>query len=1704
MAFNYQTLSLRDFGSGMDQQSAETSVREGFSESLTNVDPKPEGYLTKRKGYQGYCGFVPARVFKVEYSDDATENLCLFLDDSIDLSTVRSSPIIVQGRTSSANTNNAGDFPTDADTVKYYSGFTADVRKEFSTGTNTLSIPESEHGISSNLLAVGVTESTSLTNNSNSVFDVDSVEITKANNLVEVTYTNGTGSAFNGFVYISDRTAGASDFVSGTTSILTGTNTYTTTQATHNLNNNQILVTVYEDDGTKYKLIKPDSVEINTSGDVDITITNGTGSAFNAIFILHSVPTVNSVTGSIASGNTLDITISSLDNDFLFARAYLEQTIGGTLEEVIPNSITVDALTSTATVSFQNNTGSSTNFFVYYDTASISTNKLCVDASVIGGGDVFTDTRPQLTLWGLSHSEIYGTKSSSKKEGWVNHIDSYRSIAQNKVVTGLGGNLFEAGGTATNFLLTTKYPNLRERTASAATVGPVFWETGATPALTRGYITADNGASNFLEISAVAFDSGTGWVKYTIEAPSLLVNGTLSTIINVDQDYLTVQQTGYSVNNGTFLIKAVTTGTDQIFISVLNSSRNTDDFDETDVGGRAGIFTDSITLSGDSPFLDNDRLLSDLFTDDLVIEVQSSSGTTVVIRGVDDKLEIPAGLRVLARRDSYVLPLRLLDGTTSVSNLVRGDMLSVTNVTRLLRVVSINPNSNLSVTIDGTGTTATATLSSGDTTKFKVGQKLLFLRAGVYSGVQEITSIPSLTTIQFSSTQTSTGVSGVIHGNTVELDEQFAIEDTANNTISYTTPCRWIPIEAPDDSFGNTPSTYIQHFTANDYDNQPFLRSVMVSDNLYLTNGDDEVFKYDGNEIYRAGLPRWQAQLFITTDTTPASGGTIDFTPVESTTVTAVSGTKFTLTGLEDRNVFSIGDRIQHSNDKAKYTVVDVSDNGTNAIIHVSSAISGAASGNLSFTNTYRYYFRLNAVDTNQNLIASAVVGAEDNVVELGESAQVRLRLVGFPAWDIYDYDRLEVEIYRTQANTQAPYFKLATIPMNFNNNTGYIDYIDTDADDVLRDLDQVNTAILGQELGTQFSIPLRAKYITSAGNRLILGNIQDFPQLDIQLIDTGSRINVAALNGDIYTFRRDNTNTSTTTDMLNVARYEFVNTSTSVSISTPEADQFRVNFTGHSLSVGDWIYLFHVATADGDNVSFSGWWQVSEVVDVNNIDIDFPDRPAAGSGDADRIATATTTTDIPVYLGTDGNYTMFNGNKDTTSAYESVALRRLANAINTSMRMTNRGLSGQSSFEPWMIAEAGGEFNVGQLRIRQPKQEDTTLEVGLPSFSGFNIFVNSILRTSGTEISAIQLQFPSRIIASPPNFPEIFDNPRALIDDESPSAIDVNSADGQEITGIIPFFGDAAFGASQKDGVVVVFKTNSIYLVNLAAKAQGLNPVQKLESRGLGCTAPFSITVTRNGINFANESGIYQLTRQLTVEYVGQKIERLWREDVNQNKLAIMQGHHFPIGNQYKLSVPTSTDFVNSKVFVYDHTREYRGQGFGSWTQYDNHPATGWANLSTDAYFSTTDGQVFSIRRASDVTDFRDDAAAISMEAILRAWDFGDAGIRKVIGKLVAHFRSISDMNGTAIFSAPDLTEEFDQLDAFSVDISTDETTGLSDTSGRKVISIRFSINKRKLVYVQLKLTNSTIDEPVELTHIDFRVAGMTAEGITQAARTT
>lgn len=1712
MAVQFTSIPENSFQFGIDARSSENQILQGFVQDLLNADIVEER-VRKRPGYQGFAGNLPFRALRLDY-DDATNEVVFTLDSSASLENVRSSPIVIYGR-SSTFTSGQGPFYKTADVAKYYSGFTVPLRKQITAPSGTLTVTAAEHGIGTTNLFASVLESTDLLTTDYSKIEVNSITVSESTFDLSIAYNTYVDR--NVFVVTADKsTSSGSSYVFAATATGTGSQTISIPTATHNLTNYNIVAQIQRDTGASRVQVQPDTFVVDPStGNVTITLTNGTGSSQDYYVLLSAAPVTNIVTGTVDASATSTVTISNLTSPWLFYGIYLEQTPGGNLELVIPESVEYSASTNSAVLTFINGSTSARNVVVYYEYGTVRSNQLrIVDASVTVSG---SDSAPQLTIWGLDADEVYPTKSA--REGWVTHVDAYRRSGEQRLVSGAGGVIYAAreySEVASQYFLPLLYPSLSSRTTTSRILGPTFWDTGETPARSRGYITADASGTHWAAVTAVAYDSANTWTKYTLSLPSkLILDSTgaptsLSSVISTTtdlEDWITIQGMSYSIHEGTFRIMQVQDGTNQIFVWVENSSSTNSDFDDSGVGGEASISTDQLTWSASSPYVPGDQLLSDVLDSDTdLVSILSSSSTVSVVDGITGSISVAGGIVFVGERTSNVIPLRSGHpaAASSVTNLVRGDMLSYTGINRRLRVLSINSDTDRNVTIAVSSSTATVTLGSGDTSFLSIGDSVLFRNAGVYTGVVVITAIPSSTTFEFSTAE-DVSASGVLVGGTAEIDEQLMWADSPGDSTQFRVEERWIPFEAPDDSFDLTPLTHSTYFDSNTYSDQPFLRSTIVADNMYFTNHDDEVMKIDGSSIYRAGLFSWQPGFALTQETSGAAIVT-SLRSIAYSAILAGSG-RLTITAALTNNI-PVGTSVRLTGSTATYTISSYMNDGTNFYVLVDRALDGSvsATGTLAEIGTYRYYYRLNAVDANNNVVASAVTGFQDYVVELTTNAAIQHHLVGLPAWDVYDYDRLEVQIYRTKINQSAPFYLVTTIPMDFDNTQGYVNYKDSFADTDLTNLDPVNTALLGTELGTSWSDGLRAKHITSAGNKLVLANVRDYPQLDIQVVGTAN-ISDSTFAGDDLLFRRDDTDTGTTTSMPDRVRYQWINgttgTASAFGIGT---NQFSfTTSSGTSAVPGDWIYLtYNTVATTGRDLTYSGWWQIATVV-TTTVTVNLVGAAAAASY-PNRYVIATDPTDVPVLLGTDGNLGMVNG--DSFDTFD--AMRRMSTAINATMRMVDTTLTGMSTFIPWLVTRGGNDTPpAGRLIVRQPRSDDVTFQL-LPTFSGYSLFVNSISRATGSTISASTRTYPSRILVSFDNYPEIFDSPTAVLDTDSLSAIDINSADGQEITGVIPFFGEAAFGAAQQSSVIVVFKSNSIYLVDTSQKKLGNNAVQRIETEGLGCTAPNSIAVTKGGIIFANESGIYCLRRTQAIQYIGRYMERNWTERVSLPNIDLAHGHHFGVGRSYKLSVPllddvdSTTGYVEpSEAYVYNHTGEDLGiQQLGAWSRYDNHPVIGWANLGSDAFLASTNGRVFSVRQlggSEAITNFRDDSSAISMSLVTRPNDFGNNGVRKIADNILVNYRVPARSTGTSVSYAVDLEDEY-QATTQPIIPRSSTSTGVDDSPNRDVVSIRHSLARRRFLYLSLEIENVNIDESVEVAGITYRIGGLTEKGTLQA----
>lgn len=1688
---NKVSVTRKDLARGIDTFSAKGSIPEGHAEDLQNVDTNANGRLATRPGYEGYYGWVPIRVREVTHIGTAIR-FALDLATTIDLDQVAIGPLVAYGRLGEpTNAPVSGDWAEAVDVARYYPTFTVTSRDPLTPPGGTLSKPQTTHALTSRNFWVGLTQAIDASSTSNTVVIPDDIRINITSFDVAIEYQ--INQAADGFVYFREQEA-----VTGQSyweDVGPGTS-FSITEAAHQLDTFNIIVKCFDTTipaGSQTEVI-PASVEIDGAGTVYISFTT----AFTGRIYLEAAPPERVVSGPATvtgGGPTTNIfTIDNPGSPFLFFAVYRFNPATLRNENVLVNSWAYDESTDRVTIEYVLSGTSGESVDIYWTLGRIISNVLEVtDTGLVS--DAYVDSAPQLTLWGIDHAGIY--RDPDARGGHVAHIDSYRRVGEARVICGLGGNIFRALAYeegATQYLMGSLAARLRRRIDGDVLLAPLFHSGDPGAIRTRGVIwdpaVGGKVSGNYARCTAATYISA-GVVDYTLEFTNKSAALVFGTQVGA-QDQLMVADLAHPEHSGSWTILAVTDGgPTAATVRVSNPNISSAFFNVAGARGRAGVFTDQITFESAPEFIAGDRLLAGI-PPSVTCSVLGVSGMVATVAGITAALSLADGTLMAASRTDSLVPLRdPATGAAATSQLVRGDILRITGISRKVRVKFLLTAADQTTTFTGTGSLVTATTPTPH--RLSPGQRILFRAAagGGAAGYATVASVLSASSFTFAGTTTA-GTATLV-GHCAELDEALTIQDGTATATEFTVDGRWAPVEAPDHSFDLPPPTYRAHFQTFGYDSQPVLRSTMVSDNLYFTNQADEVMKFDGANIARAGLPSWQPGLFATNDTaaTPeiALGQDIGFSAKSN------SGKYLDIASP----VLEIGDRIYSAEANKIWIVTKVSatDSGGSTVYRVTvrpeDDISGATTvpGTIRRVQFFQYMLRLALVDANDNVIVSAEVQSKDYYMEYVSAGQIKLKLVGLPNFGIYDYARIQIEVFRSVSGGSQR-FLIHRQNLDFDNFDGYLTIADGTQDSELGTAraDSVAVAVgLGAEIGTGWDQPPRAKHITSANGRLLLANLAGYPELSLALQPAAgaTALTAANLHGKRFLLRRDATDLAlTTANTVDRLGLEFNDGVSGGGLPTPvtiapltdisvTATTFTVT-TATPPAVGRWVYMFRALVAPGTSLTFAGWWQVSSVVPGSSFTVKANGLAPATASDANRFLIASTAGDVPVWLGEDGNYGQADlGRYGATSEVRSRAALRMANAVNAAMRLADRTIVGQEDFAAWVSALAGGDYPSGTIKFSQPQARPEAPGLRLPtSLTGAQAFVNDVSYPATTELEFVIKRLASYVARSYRNYPELFDSPLIPETTDSDSVIPINPADGQEITAMIPFFGvSAAGGASQLESSVVVFKTNSIYLVDVDSRA-----VTRVDSRGLGCTAPRSVASSRNGIVFANESGVFMLTRSLEVVPVGQALTGLWRDTINRDQLAEATGHHYGTGRRYKLSVPVGADSFCSEAVVYDYERE--GQTFGAWTRYTNHPATGWCNLGKSAFFASQAGDVFKIRDLGDATDFRDEDQAVAEAVItLRAEDFDLPGVRKLVTKVISLFElELSDLTDVAVAVATDLSTNYVEVGAPAV-----------TRASYRQITLAATPNARRGTHHQVRYTHQQKDEQLVLTAVVYSV---------------
>lgn len=1735
MAIDWTTIPEKDINNGMDQNSAENQIPAGYAELLENIDTTKKGLLAKRKGYQGVGGYIPLRAKTFSHNtitlpdNTDVEEVCISFDESIQFKSLRSGPIVFGGKTQSVTPllNGYGFLYAEAYKVGGRKTVEADSAGNFF-------VSEQEHGIDNYIDGIYYPFFI------DTFLQTNEEELSNLKVLPEYAKMVGGGSSTANF-YLENSSNTAQTFFyavnfkapqEGKTywlkdaSIPQGNPPILTIPSTaHSLQTLSIGVRVFE---LGEEITTNVTTIVTSTGDIQLEFSEEAtqNGLYNIDVCVFEIPENQAVAGNVPANASTSVAFSYVDSPFVDTHIYIETFAGNSLqyEKVIPEEVTADAETGIITASFVNYTEEDVNYIVRYDYTFPKLNTICCYFDVIENISQF-ESSPEITVWGIPHENLY-SPTAGNRAGWVRELATYTSPEKTELVCSLGGNLFKENKNAdSEFLFAKAYPNLSTRTQGTHRIGPRFCGKynpherkigiSISDDVLKGTFSFTGGEEHWAKVEKIEAQDN-NIMRYTLSLPGVeILDASTPPVFpcsepgQQDGDLLTVFGTGYKRNEGKFEILNYTfdAPNEQLIIDVHRPDITDGVWDEQETGAKAGIFTDYIVTSPTLRFLPEDILLTreikeeDNITCLKTIFVPGKALTVSLIQNVESPKYLAASEYITAKRTNDLLPLRNSNGFESVSTFVPGDMIAVSGYGRLLRVKEVYPFGDIGVTITGNeeeGKVTVTVPSFRDISSLKTGSKINLTLAGRYEGTHSVKDIVAenkftIEAVPKPTPDTNVSILCNLVGQSILLDEPVTLQDSANNTISVSTASRWTPIEAPVASASGQDLVsnilYPTHFDTDSYTTQNKITSTLINKSLYLTNNRDEVLKYDGINLYRAGVPWWSPDIVL--NAAAENNGPVQVkTPFVTFTDFSNPNNDSNFSIKVDGLIPEINQTFQFFDDSSPRAllyeafVVDVKTETDQPTEVTLETIDGSIPPTTATVfrdgkTTFNYYVRLDMFDVNNknSIVGSAATAS----VTIKQNSRIYMRISSFPTIDLLDHDRLQLKIYRTKANEPGTYYEVGTKNIRFNQSSGYIDFVDDVTDEALFDVDTAMEAVVSGELGQAASGPDKAKYITTIQNRLVLANTTEYPKFEVDVLDGLLKA------GDRFLF---------ITDAPTNYVYEFIDDTNSIEYSPAalSTGPGYINVTvNEALPVGAthiWLYVGKpgILTGTPANTDNGPWgWHWAEVLGSNQVRL-YTDWEAP-SANIRLWSTQFPGSFVPVPLVTLDDADVIDFGLEIEQVKNAQAIKNFVKAVNATARAR----------EDWPKIFAHPGVSRGEQFFAQvyDKQNYAFRYVPSPS-NNIQIVCNNANCVFPEKVNAVAERQPSRVIVSAPNYPEYFNNLTSANPEESGFWVDVNPADGQEITAIIPSYGDSPFADSSREGYLVVAKEHAFYLLNPETKE-----VTQLETQGLGCTYPGSLQYTKGGIVFANDAGVYRLTGQ-TVEYIGENVERFWEDRVDKNDTELVAGFNDTVNQTYLLTYPEKNNATQLNALVYSFNKEgYAARGLGAWSVFTPYPALQWTFIKDNSYFSTPNGQIMSVRKAGDASDYRDDDQAIEATITLRALHFGDSSIRKYLSSIFLHIRNEFPSTGTKVFVATDLSNNFIELDRFESK-GKEITSGIDDRGTPRVLSIRFSTKKSKFLYLQNKIVNVIKDEGLELTMLEYRLAGLSSAGTTEASRTT
>jgi len=1657
---------------GIDQRSSIHNIPPGRSETQYNFDTDSEGFVYKRKGIELHRN-LPIRLTNVA---DRSTHWELVADPAIDLLGVPSGPIVVNGQAIKISTgelepvefywqqfDNLGAFSLEGSLVGDISE--ADITISQSTGLD---------------LMVGILRQDIVDPSNNEAVLIDDIENTDLGGgsyELNLPFESPVDFDDNTYTLFSPDTAvvAGSEYVDTSTPSV-GANTISITAGTHGLSGDNFLVQVWQDDGTglNRNLVVPDRIYVSGSGDVEVDVNVDSTNDIYAyiITVVDAYQSAQFIDKSVDENDPKQFCLTDVTtNSNLWALYQLD--VSGNQTLVIPDIVAYTQSTETLCFDFYPDADSVFKA-VYLPGVPVSAG---VIVSKTDDSDPAIDTslydlaNADLALHGIDWDGVV-VNANTPEFAFVREVDEYKSTSLEKLVAVGSGDLWIEDLVTT---YTATASQIVEQAASVQYLMPYFGASASAQADGRGRgLSADEITGDTVSVASIT-NNGDGTATIISETLTTLTGSVSGLEVGIDK--LTITGAEYPEYNGEFVIASASQDATTLTITVTVPDLEEYIGSETSSAAIIGIYTDYLIMSSTD--------FDDIQVGDSINNLGGLLGSQVVaLEDATKRMWLdPVSAERLFPGAVNVTWDRVTDTifVDSVEGIVPQDIITLSGYSRRFKVISIDVTAK-SITINESVTISNffgnATIATLD------GRLQLPLKPD----------------------------NNITKDFPFEPTGEYSTELAALNDSLYTTT----------------------------YD-----RSVIKFDGTHISDAGIQEFPiYHHSWIVPKTIGTNENDYgFISPQSIPGKISAIAGGTRVTMILTNVIPTDVTL-GDEVSVESSDGNTITDM-------TIDAIDRDTDSIELSTSSTTGFAVDDVVslFVPTYfGYYFRVEYSDRNGKVIVGTPSSYVDCIVKIIRPSVIK-HMVKLPTTSngATEWDRLKVAMYRTKSATLSSsivptFYKVDDTPAlkgltgskasdaQAINNTVFSD---TTSDDALVTIDFVSNAQIASLGGAAIERPIAAtrppqsQYLLSTGGNMVYGNIKSKPQLLTtwaknsatvkDLVDTSVTLRATfnTVDYDLVTKFVDSTSTNIAVEDITAVIEDTPANGSDFDDPTKESDDvgfLKLTLAGTSVVAGHNSRYIQIISKDGTTEALSndyvgalvGWHKITNVSGTDTVWIRVPqyiaDEFVVSEAVSNLQAVLTTDDIIPCW---DVVYDDVEPSADVTlpnSTYDVLGrtTRNWSKLVNSVMadNAYYKRIEEELGVEPttglnydpnyvlgdWCFTRWGQTVGSGNVEIVQQSTDTLTFQIlysGNPS--GFEIFSNGFL--SASPIVGQTAVFPSRLVVSYKNYPESVDNPYADDQFKSFSAIDVNASDGQEITGLASFFGQSSTGAAQLSSTVIVFKTNSIYAVDVVTKQQ-----QKLQSLGQGCTISDSISSTDDTIFFANDTGIYKVTRDLNVKFVGDLLDRYYK---NLNSSALrLRGYGFAdnITLTYKFGVPTASSSTNDEVVVYNFESMSK-QAEGSWTLYDGIEIASAKQTSTHVWTGNYRGRIFQNRNAGDATDYRDDDSAIESTFTYAPQSFGDIGRSKNMSHAIVQFDGVgpSAVQGEM---ALDLSSDFTTLD-----------TAIMGEGNWKGVSVAYSPPATNAVFYQLKLTHNVIDEDCVINGLAFKVAPGTEAKIRQAS---